>query len=185
VSPEADRHLASLMEKSQAGDEVAYKALLTEVATLARKYISRRLTATDAIDDVVQEILVSVHKAKPTYDPTRPFGPWLYAIAHFRLTDHVRQLYRNKSREVVCETTENLGQDDIDLDLLFKNDVDQLLGTLPPKQRDVIRLLKIEELSVKEVAQKMGLSESDIKVSAHRGLKSLRQQLEGENRGDV
>lgn len=185
MSPEDDRHLATLIEKAQAGDKVAYESLLTKVAVLARKYVSRRLTATDVIDDVVQEILLSVHKAKHTYDPSRPFGPWFYAIAHFRLTDCIRQLYRNKARELDSPATQSPDADELELELFANSEVTQLLATLPQKQRDIIRLLKIDELSVKEVAQKMGLSESDIKVSVHRGLKSLRQQLEGENRGDI
>jgi RNA polymerase sigma-70 factor (ECF subfamily) len=61
-----------------------------------------------------------------------------------------------------------------------KRDVATLLGQLPEKQRKAIQLVKLEEKSVRDAAAETGLSESDIKISIHRGLKALMRLMAGE-----
>ena len=73
------------MTAAQRGDRGAYDVLLREVAALARGYVRRRVGDAAWADDVVQDALLSVHRARHTYDATRPFAPWLYAIIQNRL----------------------------------------------------------------------------------------------------
>ena len=91
------------MARAQGGDQPAYDELLRLAARDARGFVARRVGAVDWVEDVVQEALITVHKARHTYDPARPFGPWFYAIVHSRLIDALRSKKRLGSREVVDE----------------------------------------------------------------------------------
>src|SRR5262249_14827735 len=86
-SASRDRHFASLMASAQDGDRAAYAELLTQVAPLLRRWIQsrRRFIQAADIEDLVQDTLLSVHAARATYDPGRPFLPWLMTIAHNRM----------------------------------------------------------------------------------------------------
>jgi RNA polymerase sigma-70 factor (ECF subfamily) len=90
--PDYDR-LATLMARALNGDACAYEAALRDIARIVRAYARGRLGETIA-DDVVQDTLLAVHRARHTYDPDRPFGPWLMAIAHSRVVDTARRLRR-------------------------------------------------------------------------------------------
>ena len=58
-------------------------------------------------------------------------------------------------------------------------DTDRLLDMLPPKQAGAIRATHIDGLSVAEAADRVGLGQSDIKVSVHRGIKALAARMRG------
>ena len=78
------------MVEAQNGDRLAYDGLLRQVAALAQAFVRRRIGDVPWSDDVVQESLVALHRARHTYDPARPFVPWLYAIVQNRLVDALR-----------------------------------------------------------------------------------------------
>ena len=63
-------------------------------------------------------------------------------------------------------------------------DVRRAVAGLPDNQRQVIELLKFEELSVAEVADRLGMTESNVKVTAHRGYRALRRRIEEWTRAD-
>ena len=91
MTAEQDRRCASLMPLAQAGDQMAYASLLVLLTTITRQYARRRLGAVPWIDDVVQETLMAVHRARQTYDPVKPFAPWFYAVATNRMIDVLRR----------------------------------------------------------------------------------------------
>ena len=162
---------ASLL-RGLAGDEAAHRAFLTEAAALLRAYFRNRLRgrAEDA-EDLVQETLVALHMRRDTYDPGYPLTAWLYAIARYRLIDFLRRAKRRAHASL-----DGIDVGEIDPDYAAsdaRRDVAVLLDKLPEKQRTAIRLVKLEERSVREAADATGLSESDIKISIHRGLKTL------------
>lgn len=162
---------ASLL-RGLAGDEAAHRAFLTEAAALLRAYFRNRLRgrAEDA-EDLVQETLVALHTRRDTYDPGYPLTAWLYAIARYRLIDFLRRAKRRAHASL-----DGIDVGEIDPDYAAsdaRRDVAVLLDKLPEKQRTAIRLVKLEERSVREAADATGLSESDIKISIHRGLKTL------------
>ena len=87
MTAEQERQSASLMRLAQAGDQIAYASLLVLLTSATRQFARTRLGAVPWIDDVVQETLLAVHRARQTYDPGRPFAPWFYAVASSRLID--------------------------------------------------------------------------------------------------
>lgn len=172
------------MVASQDGDRQAYEALLAQVASLVQAYVRRRVG--DAVwgEDVVQECLIALHRARHTYDPARPFAPWLYAIVQNRLIDALRQLRRRLLRELQAEVVPEAGTRAVQERDALLMDVRRAVAGLPDKQRKVIELLKFEELSVREVAARLGMTETNVKVTAHRGYRALRRRIEEWTRAD-
>jgi len=167
-----EAHLRALLLQGLAGDEAAHRAFLTEAAALLRAYFRNRLRgrAEDA-EDLVQETLVALHTRRDTYDPDYPLTAWLYAIARYRLIDFLR-----RAKHRAHSSLDGIDVGEVDPDYAAsdaRRDVAVLLDKLPEKQRTAIRMVKLEEKSVREAADATGLSESDIKISIHRGLKTL------------
>ncbi len=171
-----EQQLSGLMVKAQAGDTAAYRALLEELERLAQRYVRRALGVGRGMDasrceDVVQEILLGVHAKRHTHSPVQFFLPWFYAIARYKVIDEIRRI-------VAARRTDSLS-DDLDVaahetDWSAALDVEDLLKTLPEKQRTLVKLVKLEGLSIEEASGRTGYSESDVKVSIHRALKALR-----------
>jgi RNA polymerase sigma-70 factor (ECF subfamily) len=179
LDPGLDSRLAELMRRSQDGDRRAYETLLLEVAGLARAYLRKRAGQAGGLEDVVQETLLAIHRDRHTYDPARPFGPWMYAIARHRLLDHVRRQRRHAQNEVLgVEAWVAMNERPAVAEQGSRSGfLQHALGLLSGKQREIIRMLKLDGLTVAEIAGQTGYSESSIKVSAHRGYKHLRKLI--------
>jgi RNA polymerase sigma factor (sigma-70 family) len=183
VDDEFDAQLRVLMRSAQAGDGQAYRALLTAITPRIRRIIRRRrafLGRAD-VEDLVQDVLLSLHAVRATYDADRPFMPWLLAIVWHRMADAARQYARRGAREMAVEDLEvtfadrsaNMYEEDTgDLEALA-----QAIQALPAGQRRAIQLLKLEERSLKEAAAATGSSVSALKVATHRAMLSLRRRL--------
>jgi len=174
-----DSRLAERMRRSQDGDRRAYEALLLEVASLVREYLRKRAGQAGGLEDVVQETLLAIHRDRHTYDPARPFGPWMYAIARHRLLDHARKERRHTENEVLGEEAWVAMNERAAVaeQGSWSGFLQHALGLLSSKQREIIQMLKLEGLTVAEIAGQTGYSESSIKVSAHRGYKTLRKWI--------
>ncbi len=165
--------------KAQQGDQRAYAALLRDIVPFIRAVASGSLANPDWIDDLVQDVLVSVHKSLSTYSDDRPFKPWLSAIIQFRRTDLLRKYYKNRSNKTV-------GLDDLEFSAQHVTnpalagelkDIEAALADLPDNQRKVFEMIKIHGYSAQEVANEMGMSVSAVKVSAHRTMNKLKDRL--------
>jgi RNA polymerase sigma factor (sigma-70 family) len=178
-----DRALATWMQAAQSGDAQAYARLLREIAPRLRQFIRsqrRTFNAADA-EDLVQDVLLSLHTVRATYDPQRPFMPWLLSIAHNRMVDAARRYGRGAAHELQVENLSVTFADDgtntggevyRDPDLLTR-----AIRQLPPRQREAIEMLKLRELSLKEAAAASGTSVASLKVSVHRAVANLRKVL--------
>lgn len=165
--------LKRLMVMSQAGDRQAYATLLGECQRWLRRYYSHRVAPT-ALDDLVQETLIALHSKRATWDASRPFLPWLAAIARYRWVDHLRRFYRASE----CELGSDLIGSDDEAAIAARISLDRLLGVLPEPQAKAITLVKIKGLSIAEAAQATGQSEALVKVNIHRGLRKLAHMVE-------
>lgn len=168
-----DETLSRLMRLSQGGDRDAYRVLLGCAQDWLKRYFARKLPPS-ALDDVVQETLLSLHAKRATYDPARPFLPWLAAIARYRWVDHLRSVYRANEVELDTDTAVAPQSPSI----AARIGLDRLLKLLPEGQSLAIRLVKIEGLSVAEASARCGQSEPLVKVNIHRGLKRLARHIE-------
>ena len=170
--------LRELMLKGLAGDEAAHRRFLTEAAAVLRSFFRNRLRgAPEDAEDLVQETLIALHTRRESYDPSYPLTAWMFAIARYRLIDHVR---RARHRAHVSLDGIEVGDVAPEYEATdAKRDVTTLLQKLPEKQATAIRLVKLEDKSVREAATLTGYSESDIKISIHRGLKTLMRLMSG------
>lgn len=180
AAPPDDSDWSTLMARAQDGDQNAYRRLLGEVVPYIRSLARRRLREAADVEDAVQDVLWTLHSIRHTYDPARPFTPWLATIAGRRIIDRLRRLGRTWAHEAVltdehetfpaAET--NYHETVSDGRLLH-----EAIEELSPGQRTAIRLLKLEEMSLIDAAKASGMSVAALKVATHRALKVLRLRL--------
>lgn len=170
--------LETLMTLALAGDQRAYTELLRATAQFLRPYLARRLNNTNETEDLLQEILLSLHKARHTYDGKRPYRPWILAITRFRLLDHLRAHYADLLRhaEDLSEVENNIAGDVTESVLTYES-IKGALQQLPAKQMTILQLMHQDGYTAREVAQRIGMKESAVKVAAHRAYKILKKKL--------
>jgi len=170
---------SALMRQALNGDAQAYATLLNETSRLLRPYLVKSLFSGNEVDDVLQEILISIHKARHTYDGVRPYKPWAYAIAKFRLQDHLRSHYASNLHNADnIDELENILPEDVTENEFSYESISGEVEKLPEKQATILRMMHQEGYTAKEVAEKVGMNESAVKVAAHRAYKVLREKLE-------
>ena len=171
---------AILMARAQGGDASSYRRLLDEITPFLRSLAARSHRDLLDIEDTVQDVLLSIHSVRHTYDPARPFGPWLVTIAQRRVVDRLRRQMRRMSHEsplsqeheTFASPAANYAEEGLDAKA-----VRDAVGRLPPGQREAIRLIKLQEMSLREASLITGVSVAALKVATHRGLKTLRKLL--------
>jgi RNA polymerase sigma-70 factor (ECF subfamily) len=170
--------LENLMTQALAGDKRAYAQALQQSSYILRPYLSKRLSNKNALEDVLQEILISIHKARHTYDGQRPYTPWLFAIARYRLQDYLRCHYKDHVYHAAeLNDAENSSFGDVTESELSYESIKEEIQQLPQKQASILHLLHGEGYTAKEAADKIGMTESAVKVSAHRAYKILKEKL--------
>lgn len=171
---EKHQALAALLIASLGGDQAAYNNFLTTITPLLRRVVGRRI-AIDEVEDVVQEILISIHKARHTYDGSRPIMPWLISIAGFRVTDHLRKHYSQMRHQAIdISELENVLAD-VTEPTSDRESINELLADVPEKHQRILTMMHVEGYTAKEVGQQMNMSESAVKVAAHRAIKKIRE----------
>ncbi len=177
-----DASWSVLMAAAQAGDKAAYGRLLRECTPLIRRVVHRGMQP-DRVDDVVQDVLLTIHRARQTYDPTRSFSAWVVTIAQRRAIDLLRHRGRHDRREIHApiEYENYAGVDsDHDRDVTLEQQgkvLQAALSSLPPGQRQAIEALALRQLSLDEAAGVTGKTKGALKVNMHRALKSLRERF--------
>ena len=164
-----------LMAKIQEGDQEAYRQFLNEIGPLLFNYVRRRVFNPEMVPDVYQEVLLTLHKARFTYEPSRPLGPWLFTVARNSILDALGKNRKFVDREVPTETLpESIA---VEADGSLGDELHQALKSLSPIHREAVELLKLRGLSLEEAALELKISVAALKVRAHRGYKQLRKLL--------
>ena len=179
---EQDRVWADLIRLAQDGDRTAYRRLLMEITPYLRGLAGRQHRDPRDVEDSVQDILLTIHTIRHTYDPARPFKPWLVAIGRRRIIDRLRTNRRSRLRETeLLDEHETFSADETNIHEAQSESrvLHEAVESLPAGQREAIRLLKIEEKSLNEAAAESGMTVAALKVSTHRAVKALRKILEG------
>lgn len=171
AKPPADDQWGQLMEAAQGGNGGAYNRLLNEVQPWLVRYYSRRLPL-HMVDDAAQDTLMAIHQKRHTYEPGRPFRPWLAGIARYKWIDRLRAMGRQHTVSIDDEIFEPSveGHESAVTSAIL---LEELLTKLKPAQISVIRLVKLQGFSIEDAAAKTGQSESLVKVNIHRGLAKL------------
>ena len=180
--PTLEKRLADWMRKAQGGDSSAYRELLLEVRPILKNYMQRglrRMGIRDLIsaDDLTQDTLLALHSKRDTYDPALLFTPWIFAIARYKLIDSGRKRRHEAPIEDLSFFDSIPAPESGAPDRRAGPELERLLEALPSKQREVLRLAKIQGLSMEEVARSTGMSVANAKVSIHRAIKTLRAKF--------
>jgi RNA polymerase sigma factor (sigma-70 family) len=182
LSP-GDQRRSTLMASAQAGDRLAYETLLRDCVPTIQAVARRQGVPADQVDDVVQEVLISVHRARHTYDPARSFTAWLQVIAERRAIDHLRRSNRQRAREIHApfeyeahaDRTADSARSVDNADGASR--VDRVLAELPERQREAVKALVLNEQSLAEASAATRRTRGALKVNLHRALKALRLKL--------
>ena len=180
-----DLRWSRLMAAAQAGDRRAYEDLLRECLPLLRQICRARLRDATEAEDAVQDTLLTIHRARASYDASRPFRPWLVAITERRALDRIRARGRRAGREAALDLAAELpapeGSADAALDAhRAAAQLRDAVQDLPPSQRTALGLTKLQDLTLQEASARSGMSIGAIKVATHRAVQTLRRRLTGQ-----
>ena len=182
---ETDRRLMSLMAAAQNGDRATYDQLLRLCIPVVERIARQRGVQAESVDDVVQDVLLTVHRARHTYDPSRSFLAWLSAIARNRAIDALRRHGRRSRRELhntlAYETHPDVAPDPARAweQASEARALRKAIETLAPGQRDAVERLGLREQSLTEAAEEGGRNKNTLKVGFHRAIAALRARLSG------
>src|ERR1700677_3650508 len=183
---ERDHAWSQLMRAAQSGDRAAYEKLLREISPLIRSLVRRHCSNRADIEEMVQDTLLTVHRVRHTYDPSRPFCPWLAAIAWRRSIDALRRrmrISRFEAPEQGAYETFSEAAANSELEAVGSAaELGDLLQLLPARQREALQALKLKEMTLAEASAASGQSVAALKVNTHRALKALRALVSGRER---
>jgi RNA polymerase sigma-70 factor, ECF subfamily len=168
----------ALIQPVQNGCQRSYAQLLRQTAGMLKNFFTRYLPNNDEVQDVIQETLLSVHRALPSYNSDRPYKPWVMAIARHRLNDYFRVRYAQRFDQwVELALSESVASEEGFVKTLDKYElISVYLDELPEKQRRILYLMHHEGYTAREVGVHLGMSETAVKVSAHRAYKTVRRK---------
>lgn len=168
---ERSRRRAGWMALAQRGDGIAYRALVDDLSPVVVRFLGRRLPDREDVADAYQDTFLAMHRARHTYQPRRPIEPWVFAIARNVATDYARRRHRRSRWEILTDTTpESAPEPERDGGVRL----DTMMRALPNRQREALQLLKVQGLTIKEAAARVGTTPTALKIRAHRAYVALR-----------
>lgn len=165
----------ALMERAQAGDRLAYTRLLKALVPVIRSQIRKQISDDALVEDVIQDVLLTIHRVRHTYDPAFPFLPWLMAIISARAIDALRRRGRRQHWEIHDETLADLPSAPSAQHRDAEDELAGYLRQLPARQREIVEHVHSREMSLTEAAAHNNLSVAAVKSLLHRALKNLRR----------
>ncbi len=173
--------IAEVLEGSAESFEPLVVKYQTRIFALARRYARRE----DEVEDIVQTVFLKAYSKLSSYRGDAPFEHWLMRTATYTCYDFLRKHQRNREwnasdlSEEENDWFENIGEESTAETNreAASTLVNKLLEGLKPEDRHIITLLELEHQTVKEIAKLTGLSESNVKVKAHRAREKMRSAL--------
>jgi len=173
---ERSRRRMRLMESFQKGDVDACRELLDDIGPAIMSFLRRRIADASEVEDVYQETFMALFQARHTYEPSRPFEPWLFAIARNVAADHTRRYWKRSSWLEVTEFAPEVGAES---EMGSESRLELALRQLPKTQREAFTMLKLDGLSINEAAERAGTNAGAFKVRAHRAYRALKKIIAG------
>lgn len=172
---DSDGELETLMAGYQSGDRAAAATLIERLSPPLYRFFMAQTVSGRHADDLLQETWMRIHQARHTHRPGEPVLPWVYAIARHTRVDHYRRRSRLEARE---QQVEQLPEHPAAARPAGAGpDVEAALLQLPESQREVIVMLKVNGMSLEEVARATASSVGSVKQKAHRAYEKLRELL--------
>jgi RNA polymerase sigma-70 factor, ECF subfamily len=173
------------MERYASGDDAAFSTLFDLLAPRLHGYFLRQARDADTADDLTQQTLLKIHRARGQFIRGAAVTPWAFAIGRRLLIDHVRRRRRDllaadEEETVNRAPAESAAADDLVAAQETARRIQTALSQLPATQRAAFELIKQEGLTVVEAAEALGTTVAAVKLRAHRAYEALRDVL-----GDV
>jgi RNA polymerase sigma-70 factor, ECF subfamily len=194
-----DRHdryegLAELMEGYLDGDDRSFSLLYERLSPLVRTQIRGKISNPATAEDLVQATFLKAHGARERFatpegaSPDRAVAVWYSTIARNATIDHLRRVYRERAVKLdtagedtveLLESMRDLSPDgetiavEQERQLSIAARIRQALAVLPPSQREVVAMHKLDGMTMAEISEKLGVREGTLRVRAHRGYKAL------------
>jgi RNA polymerase sigma-70 factor (ECF subfamily) len=168
-----------LMSLYQQADRDAATQLITRLSPQIFGFYVSQVNDRPRAEDLLQEFWLRIHKARHTYRPGEPVLPWAFSIARRVLVDFYRKNKRIREHELQAEHLPELPDPTKNEPLL--PEMHKLLQTLPASQREVVTLLKVDGLTLEEVATLTGSTVGAVKQRAFRAYESLRKLFGSES----
>lgn len=163
------------MRKAIAGDDVAYRRLLSELSTALRMIVRRGFSGVSAapseVEDVVQEVLLAIHLKRHTWDANQPITPWVMAISRNKMIDDLRR--KGRRGEVPIDGMIDMLESGGHEDAIHAHDVTRVLTGLNGRNREIVQAISIDGHTAHDVAKRLGMTEVAVRVALHRSLKAL------------
>jgi RNA polymerase sigma-70 factor (ECF subfamily) len=171
-----DSNIEMLMARYQQGDLDAATTLIARISPQLHRFFLVQFGSRGDADDLLQETWLRIHKVRHTYRPGEPALPWFYAIARHVRVDHYRKLMRTTAGERKLEAMSQVAA----MDPRESDRADSLQAMLAPlseSQRELIEMLKVEGMSLEEVARATSATVGSVKQKVHRAYKKLRETM--------
>ena len=185
VSPDSNASLdvEALVQRIQSGDTVAFDELVLHFQSLVTGLLYRFTSRPADLEDLVQETFIKIWRGIPKWKPDRPFEHWLKKV-----TVNSGLEYCRKQKRSPVDLSHKNG-DEFDLSTLSEPSSNQaeyqqsleeaqhLLSTLPPEDQSLLTLLYLQDMSLNEIAEHFGWSQSNAKIKAYRARNRLKKTL--------
>ena len=164
---------AHLLRAANGGDTSAYAAFLTALAPIVRGIVRARAGGIEngLREDIVQEVLLTVHLKRHTWQEDRPVRPWVYAIARYKIIDALR--LRGRAITLPVEDFADILPADAEADPFATRDTDRMLDLLDERSRNILRAVAYEDTKLADLGPRFGLSQGAARVALHRALSKL------------
>jgi RNA polymerase sigma-70 factor, ECF subfamily len=160
----------SLIEQAREGSRVAFGQLYQQYSRMVHGLLLARVPHSE-VEDMVQDVFLLALKRLQSLRDERAFGGWLAMIARNQAIDYHRKAPK------LAELKENMLQEKPpEPEALAVLDT---IHSLPDAYRETLILRLVEGLSGPEIAAQTGLSPDSVRVNLHRGMKMLREKMEG------
>ena len=179
-----DAGLDAAMDRYARGDDSAFAAVYDALAPRLLGFLLRQTRDRARAEDVVQQTMLQIHRARGRFEPGAQVVPWAFASARRLLIDS----HRRGGREVLAKDDEDSARDllvaldapadDVAIAKELAARIQTVLDGIPDNQRIAFELIKQEGLSVAEAAQTLGTTVAAVKLRAHRAYEALRAALE-------
>ncbi|RLQ89393.1 sigma-70 family RNA polymerase sigma factor [Notoacmeibacter ruber] len=177
TAPPPPPDLDGLFVSALNGDVHAYRRFLDEVSKVLRAFLRGKMGAGQAadIEDVVQDVLIAVHKKRHSWQPHKPVAAWLFAITRYKAIDYWRANKRHLHLDIA--DFEAVLSDHQAEPVILDHELERAVGELSGRSRQVVTEISLNGRSIPDTARQLGISEGAVRVAFHRGLASIRKRF--------
>ncbi len=155
----------NLMARYANDDTRAFEEIFRRYEPRAYGFFAKRSGSAQRAEDLYQELFLRIHRARDTYDPSRPFAPWFFQIAHRLWVDDIRREFRRREVPLDAPGLERVLED--------RDDLEAALGALSQEELYVLVSSKVGGAKYSAIAETLGKSVEAVRKMASRALQRI------------